>query len=105
MQPALEVAADRQITDGEEIVPGLRAIHLRYGKSPGEIVLYFSEKRAVLSGDLIVGEPIGSLTLIAEEKLENPPKAALELRKSSLCPLTQFWLEMVTRFSKMRISG
>ena len=83
---ALEVAADRQITDGEEIVPGLRAIHLRYGKSSGEIALYFSEKRAVLSGDLIVGEPIGSLTLIAEEKLENPSKAALELRKILALP-------------------
>ena len=41
---ALEVAADRQIIDGEEIVPGLRAIHLRYGKSPGEIALYFPEE-------------------------------------------------------------
>lgn len=78
---ALEVAADRQITDGEEIVSGLQAIHLRFGKSPGEIALYFPEKRAVLSGDLVVGEPIGSLTLLADEKLENPSSAALELRK------------------------
>ena len=82
----LEVAPDRQITDGEEIVPGLQAIHLRYGKSPGEIALYFPEKRAMLSGDLIVGEPIGSLTLLADEKLEDPPTAALELRKILALP-------------------
>ena len=78
---ALEVRPNRQIIDREEIVPGLQAIHLRYGKSPGEIALYFPEKRAVLSGDLVVGAPIGSLTLLSDEKLENPPKAALELRK------------------------
>ena len=82
----LEGTADRHIIDGEEIVPGLQAIHLRYGKSPGEIALYFSEKRAVLSGDLVVGAPIGSLTLLADEKLEDPPKAALELRKILALP-------------------
>lgn len=77
----LTVPADRQIGDGENIVPGLRVIHLRHGKSPGEIALYFSEKRLVLAGDLIVGEPIGAFTLLADEKLTHPPRAALELRK------------------------
>jgi len=83
---ALEGAADRQIIDGEEIVPGLQAIHLPCGKSPGEIALYFPEKRAVLSGDLVVGAPIGSLTLLADEKLADPPKAALGLRKILALP-------------------
>ncbi|MCZ6676427.1 MAG: cupin domain-containing protein [Candidatus Poribacteria bacterium] len=83
---ALEAPADRLVTDGEEIVPGLRAVHLRYGKSPGEIALYFPGKRAVLSGDLVVGEPVGALTLLADEKLADPPKAALELRKILALP-------------------
>lgn len=83
---ALEVDADRQITDGEEIVPGLHAIHLQHGKSPGEMMLYLPEKRAVLSGDLVVGTPVGALTLLANEKLENPPEAALELRKILALP-------------------
>ena len=78
---ALAAPADRLITGSDEIVPGLGAIHLCYGKSPGEIALYFPERRALLSGDLIVGEPIGGLTLLADEKLADPPKAALELRK------------------------
>jgi uncharacterized cupin superfamily protein len=78
---ALSVKADRLIVDGEEIVHGLRAIHLPFGKSPGEIALYFPEKRAILSGDIIVGEPIGHLSLLTDEKLENPTKAALTLRK------------------------
>ncbi len=83
---ALSVRADRLIVDGEEIVPGLRAIHLPSGKSPGEIALYFPEKRAILSGDLIVGEPIGSLTLLGDEKLDNPAQAALALRKILALP-------------------
>jgi uncharacterized cupin superfamily protein len=82
----LEIPADRRIADEEEIVPGLQAIHLCYGKSPGEIALHFPEKRAVLSGDLVVGEPIGLLMLLADEKLADPPKAALELRKILALP-------------------
>ncbi len=82
----LTVPADRLLTDGEEIVPGLRSIHLRYGKSPGEIALYFPEKRAVLSGDLVVGAPMGALTLLADAKLADPPRAALELRKLLALP-------------------
>ena len=78
---ALNITPTRTVQDGEAIVPGLHAIHLRHGKSPGEIALYFPEKQAVLFGDLVVGEPMGALTLLADSKLSDPPKAALELRK------------------------
>ncbi len=78
---ALTVTPTRTIRDGEAIVPGLHAVHLRYGKSPGEIALYFPGKHAVLFGDLVVGEPIGALTLLPDAKLEDAAKAALELRK------------------------
>ena len=78
---ALSITPTRTVQDREAIVPGLHAVHLRYGKSPGEIALYFPEKQAVLFGDLVVGEPMGALTLLADSKLSDPPKAALELRK------------------------
>ena len=78
---ALSVKADRLIADGEEVVPGLRAIHLPFGKSPGEIALHFPEQRAILAGDIIVGDPVGHLSLLTDEKLESPTKAALALRK------------------------
>ena len=32
----LEIKPARKISDGETIVPGLRAVHLPFGKSPGE---------------------------------------------------------------------
>ena len=77
----LEIKPSRTISDGETIVPGLQAIHLPFGKSPGEIALYFSEKNALLFGDIVAGEPMGRLTLLADEKLEDAPKAAMQLRK------------------------
>ena len=78
---ALAAKVDRSLTDREEIVSGLSAIHLRYGKSAGEIALYLSEQEIVLAGDLIVGAPMGHLSLLADDKLEDPAKAALEIRK------------------------
>ena len=78
---ALSITPTRTVQDRQAIVPGLHAIHLKHGKSPGEIALYFPEKQAVLFGDLVVGEPMGALTLLADSKLSDPPKAALELRK------------------------
>ncbi len=80
-QGALSTKVNRSLADQEEIVPGLTAIHLRYGKSDGEIALYFSEQGIVLAGDLIVGAPMGNLSLLADDKLANPAKAALEIRK------------------------
>jgi uncharacterized cupin superfamily protein len=78
---ALSVLVERRVEDGEEIAPGLRAIHLRHGKSPGEIALYWPQKKLVLSGDLVVGAPVGRISLLMDEKLQDPPQAALELRK------------------------
>ena len=78
---ALSSKVDRLLADQEEIVPGLTAIHLKYGKSDGEIALYFSEQGIVLAGDLIVGAPMGNLSLLADDKLGDPARAALEIRK------------------------
>lgn len=77
----IDIKPARILRDGDTVVPGLRAVHLPFGKSPGEIALYFSQKQALLFGDLVVGEPMGRLTLLADDKLDNPPKAAIALRK------------------------
>ncbi len=72
---------DRLLDDGEEIVSGLQVVHLAHGKSPGEIALYWPALELVLSGDLVVGAPLGRLTLLPDAKLADPPGAALGLRK------------------------
>ena len=68
---------DRQLDDGEEIVPGLQVVHLAHGKSPGEIALYWPALKMVLAGDLVVGAPLGRITLLPDAKLADPPQAAL----------------------------
>lgn len=77
----LEVQVDETVEDGGKIVAGLRAVHLRHGKSPGEMALYWSKRRLLLAGDLVVGAPLGKFSLLMDEKLEDASQAALELRK------------------------
>ncbi|MCC7262824.1 MAG: cupin domain-containing protein [Candidatus Latescibacteria bacterium] len=77
----LLIPVDRRLADGEEVVPGLRVIHLRHGKSPGEVALYWPQKKLVLAGDLVVGAPVGRISLLMDEKLQDPSRAALELRR------------------------
>ena len=77
----IEAQVDRTVGDGEEIVPGLLAVQLRFGKSAGEIALYWPEKRTLLASDLVVGAPVGRFSLLMDDVLEDPPAAALEVRK------------------------
>lgn len=77
----LSIKPDRTIQGEDNIFPGLLAIHLRYGKSPGEIALYWRNRGIILVGDLVAGEPMGQFSLLMDEKLESPPKAAYECRK------------------------
>ena len=74
-------AIDRRLTDEEDVVPGMKVVHLRYGKSPGEIALVWPELRAAFVSDLVWGGPSGSLSFLPDEVLADPPRAALELRK------------------------
>ena len=76
----LSASVDRAVGGGE-ILPGLRAVPLEHGKSPGEIALYWPERGVILAGDLVVGAPVGRLSLLADEKLDDAPAAALECRK------------------------
>jgi len=78
---AMEVAVDRTVEDGVEIVAGLRVVHLQHGKSPGELALYWPRRKLLLAGDLVVGAPVGKFSLLLDAKLADPPQAALELRK------------------------
>jgi glyoxylase-like metal-dependent hydrolase (beta-lactamase superfamily II) len=74
-------AIDRQLTDGEDVVPGMKVVHMRHGKSPGEIALVWPDLRAAFVSDLVWGGPSGSLSFLPDEVLADPPRAALELRR------------------------
>ncbi len=84
--PLFELTVDRTVTDGEEIVPDLRVLHLAHGKSPGEIALLWRDDSVAFIGDYVWGHPVGSLMLGAEPAVADPAKAALQLRKLLFVP-------------------
>lgn len=89
--PLLETAPDRTVSDADEIVPGLRAVHLLHGKSPGEIALHWPQKRLALAGDLVVGEPLGELSLLPDPKLESPAAALPQRLNFRVQDAVDYW--------------
>jgi len=78
--PLLSGPVDRVLAEGDTIAGG-RVVALDGLKTPGEFGLYFAERKAVLVGDALWGSPAGALRLMADEKLADPPRAVLSLRK------------------------
>ena len=50
--PLFDFPIDRTVVDGEEIVPDLRVLHLKHGKSPGEMALIWRGGKWCSSGTL-----------------------------------------------------
>lgn len=50
------------------------------GKSPGEVVLHWPDRRILFMGDAAVGNPPGQLSLLPEEKLDDPVRLRESLR-------------------------
>ena len=83
------LAIDEPVREGDLVAGALRVVHLP-GKSAGEIGLYFEPAHHAISrelggilllGDAIIGHPPGALGLIPEQKLDDPAKLKLSLRK------------------------
>lgn len=71
--------------DGKEVFPGAYAIKIPYGKTD-EAALHLRREEAAVIGDAIIGAPAGSLSLLPDEKLADPRRLALALRRlSALC--------------------
>ncbi len=85
--PRLGVPVDERLEDGDEPIPGLHVLHLAHGKTPGEVALWLPERSTLVAGDILQGAPAGALSLPADSKLADPPRAALELRKLLRLPV------------------
>jgi len=75
------ITPDKTVKDGDTI-HGLVVVHLP-GKSPGEIALYWPERRLFLLGDALIA-PNGKLKTVPVEKQEAPDtlKKSLELLRT-----------------------
>jgi len=51
------------------------------GKSPGEIALLWEERRILFVGDIVIGKPAGSLSLLPDEKMDDPSGLRDSVRK------------------------
>jgi uncharacterized cupin superfamily protein len=78
--PLLAGPVDRILSDGE-LAWGATVVALTGLKTPGEFALHFASRSAVVVGDALWGDPAGSVRLMPDEKLADPPRAALALRK------------------------
>jgi glyoxylase-like metal-dependent hydrolase (beta-lactamase superfamily II) len=63
---------DGDLREGEEI-GALKVIGVS-GKSPGEVALLWPERRALIVGDAVVGNPPGKLSLLREKVMDDPAR-------------------------------
>jgi hypothetical protein len=77
--------ADRWVGDGEEIVPGLRALELHGSKTPGELALVL-EGTTVITGDLVRAHRAGRLMLLPDAKLTDRAAAVASVRRLAELP-------------------
>lgn len=78
--PEMTVKVDRPYDDGDDVF-GWRAVRFDGMKSAGESALFRASDRTAITGDAFWGAPAGALTLMADDKLANPEKAALSTRR------------------------
>lgn len=75
----VDITVDRRLRDGEALGGGIEVVHLP-GKSPGEIGLFWKERRTLILGDALIA-PFGRLKLIPEAKLDDPKGLKVSLQK------------------------
>jgi len=75
---------DRTLAN-DEFFMGARVVALDGVKTAGEFALHFAALRAVVVGDALWGDPAGSLRLMPDDKLIDPPRAVLSLRRIAAC--------------------
>jgi len=44
------------------------------GKSPGEVVLHWRDRRLLIVGDAVIGNPPGACSLLREKVMDDPPR-------------------------------
>jgi glyoxylase-like metal-dependent hydrolase (beta-lactamase superfamily II) len=75
----------RWLSDGDEVVPGLRALELAGSKTSGELALLL-EGSTLITGDLIRAHQGGALCLLPDQKLSDRRKAIESVRGLTLLP-------------------
>jgi glyoxylase-like metal-dependent hydrolase (beta-lactamase superfamily II) len=51
------------------------------GKSPGEVAFYWPERKLLIVGDAVVGNPPGRLSLLREKVMDDPARLRESVRR------------------------
>ena len=80
----LEFTPDHTFKGDEILFCGLKVIHLKEQKSPGESAFLLEEQKQLFVGDALIGKTPGKLNLLPPEKYKDIDKAkeALKVLKS-----------------------
>lgn len=76
----LEFFPDETFSDSESGPCGLKVIHLRHQKSPGESAFLLAEIKTMIVGDALIGKIPGKLNLLPAEKYSDIQQAKESLR-------------------------
>ena len=73
------VPVEKWLGDGDELVPGLRALELHGSKTPGELAFVLGD--TLICGDLVRAHRADHLQLLAEDKLQSKARAIASVRR------------------------
>jgi glyoxylase-like metal-dependent hydrolase (beta-lactamase superfamily II) len=71
-------AIDGELVPGERLGPF--TIVAVPGKSPGEVALHWPERRILVVGDALIGNPPGSCAFLREKVMDDPPRLRASVR-------------------------
>ncbi len=70
---------DGELLEGEKIGP-LEVVGVS-GKSPGEVAFLWRERKSLIVGDAVVGNPPGKLSLLRERVMDDPARLRRNVRQ------------------------
>jgi glyoxylase-like metal-dependent hydrolase (beta-lactamase superfamily II) len=70
---------DNELLEGERIGP-LEVVGVS-GKSPGEVAFLWRERKSLIVGDAVVGNPPGKLSLLHERVMDDPARLRRDVRR------------------------
>lgn len=84
-QSTFGIACDRWLTEGDEVVPGLKVIELHGSKTPGELALVL-DNTILITGDLVRAHQANQLMLLPTPKLRDPQAAHQSIQRLASLP-------------------
>ncbi len=70
---------DGELRIGETIGP-LEVVGVS-GKSPGEVAFHWPQRKILIVGDAVIGNPPGRLSLLGERVMDDPPRLRASVRR------------------------